>query len=358
MQPFFVDQFYNPSASYGPAENVHKSIEQARSLVAHHLGAKSSEVIFTSGGTESNNLAINGVMDNNPDGTILISTIEHDSVFAPANQHKLKTIDVDNSGLVSLDDLKSKIDDSVVLISIMQANNEIGTVQPIRKVGEIIKQIRKDRTGRGIDKPLYLHTDACQAAGYLDIHVHALGVDMMSINGGKLHGPKQSGVLFVGSGVKLSPQIMGGGQQRGLRSGTENPAGAIGLATALDIAQSERQNEVLRLESLQKEFMKSLEAEVPDALINGSIKHRLVNNLSVTFPGHDGERLLILLEENGILAAAGSACKASSGEPSRVLGAIGLDDESARSTIRFSMGRETTIKDVKKTISVIKSLLA
>lgn len=358
MQPYFSEQFYNPSATYGPAEQVHKAVNEARDLVAHHLGAKSNEIIFTSGGTESNNLAIKGVMENHPNSTVLISAVEHDSVFFPASKYKKKTVDVDNKGLIDLEDLQNKIDDSVVLISVMQANNEIGTVQPLRKISSILKDIKKDRTKRKIDTPIYLHTDACQAAGYLDVHVHSLGVDLMTINGGKLHGPKQTGALFVAVGVELNPQILGGGQQRGLRSGTENVAGAIGLATALDIAQSARHEEVTRLETLQKDFVSRLNEALPETIINGPMKHRLVNNVSATFPGQEAERLLILLEEHGILAAAGSACKASSKEPSRILTAIGLDTALARSTIRFSMGRQTTAKDVEKTVFVLKSLLA
>jgi cysteine desulfurase len=351
MEPYFADNFYNPSATYGPARYVQKALLAARSQVAHWLGARSSEIIFTAGGTEANNLAIHGVMRQFPKGNIVVSGIEHESVLAPAQAYDCRVVSVKPDGRLDLDDLRKKIDANTVLVSVMYANNEIGTIQPIREVAKIIAAKRQERGPKG--RPLYLHTDACQAANYLDLHVARLGVDLMTINGGKIYGPKQSGALYVKAGVTLMSLIQGGGQERGLRSGTENVAAAIGLATALELAQSGRREEAVRLQALQKLFFESLEREIPRAVINGSRKYRLPNNVHLTILGHDNERLLIQLDEAGILAAAGSACSASRETPSHVLRALGLSDADARASLRFTMGRDTTKAMIERCAQVL-----
>ncbi len=348
MQPYFAADFYNPSATYLAAQNVRRDLEAARGRVAHWFGARPSEVVFTAGGTEANNLAIHGVMQQFPGGNVVVSAIEHESVLAAAHQYNCREAGVTPDGLVDVASLVKLIDNETILVSVMYANNEIGTIQPIRHISQAIEKIRKARKTAGNSRPLYLHTDAAQAAAYLDLHVARLGVDLMTVNAGKIYGPKQSGALFIGSKVELKPQVLGGGQERGYRSGTENVAGAIGLATALDLVQGRRHEEVQRLQKLQSLFLDLIEDKFPDALINGSRKNRLPNNVHVTFPGQDNERLIFQLDAAGILCAAGSACSASSDEPSHVLKAMGKTDAEAQSSLRFTMGRETTEPDIQR----------
>jgi cysteine desulfurase len=354
MEPYYATQFYNPSATYQSAQQVRKALSQARAGVAHWLGAKSSEVIFTAGGTEANNLAIHGIMRQFPEGNIVISAIEHESVQAPSGRYDYREVTVQPDGRINLDDLRKKIDNQTVLVSIMYANNEIGTVQPIREAAKIIKEVRTQRTTN--DPPLYFHTDACQAANYLDLHTAGLGVDMLSINGGKIYGPKQTGALYVKAGITLLPLIDGGGQEQGLRSGTENVAGAIGLAAALELVQTDRHEEAKRLQALQQQFFTQLAKALPSAIINGSMKYRLPNNLHFTLPGTDNERVLIQLDEAGIQAAAGSACSASDETPSHVLRALGLSDSDAQASLRLTMGRHTTLAQLEQVIHFLQKI--
>jgi cysteine desulfurase len=287
-----------------------------------------------------------------PKGNIVVSGIEHESVLEPANGYDCRVVAVGADGRINLDDLEKKIDKHTVLVSIMYANNEIGTVQPIRQISQIIAAKRRGRQ----ELPLYFHTDACQAANYLDLHVSRLGVDLLTLNGGKIYGPKQSGVLYVKAGLSLQPQISGGGQERGLRSGTENIASAVGLAQALEIAQTMRHAEAERLQTLQQKFFNLLETQLPEVVINGSRKWRLPNNVHTTLPGKDNERLLFQLDQKGVLAAAGSACNASKDTPSHVLRAMGLSDSDAQSSLRFTMGRATTEADIASTVQLLGEL--
>ncbi len=358
MTPYLRDQFYNPSATYQAAINIKKDIELARSQVAEVLGSRSSEVVFSAGGTEANNMAIHGVMSQFPDANIVISSIEHESVREPAAQFDCKEASVDERGIIDTEKLKNLIDDKTVLVSIMHANNEIGTVQPIRRIAQIVKDVRASRQKSGNKLPLYLHTDACQAANYLDLHVSRLGVDLMTLNGGKIYGPKQSGALFVKAGLQLNPLIRGGGQERGARSGTENVAGIVGFGTALVEAQQLKNTELKRLSELQKLFFDNVTKNIPTATINGSLKLRLPNNVHITIPGQDNERLLIQLDEAGIMAAAGSACSASHEESSHVLKACGITDKNARASLRFTFGRQTTTQDIEKTIQTLAKITA
>jgi cysteine desulfurase len=358
MQPYFRDIFYNPSATYAVAKQAHQALETARAQIAHWLGARSSEIIFTAGGTEANNLAIQGVLHQFAGAKLVVSSIEHESVLAPAHCFDAREAGVTADGRIDLDDLRHQIDDQTVLVSVMYANNEIGTIEPLRDVSRLVETIRRARQASGNDLPLYLHTDAAQAANYLDLHVARLGVDLMTINGGKIYGPKQSGALYVKSGVRLEPQLLGGGQERNLRSGTENVAGAAGLAAALELAQTMRHAESERLYELQRQFITLLAGQIPEALVNGSQKYRLPNNIHVTFPGQDNERLLIQLDEAGILAAAGSACSASDEEPSQVLRALGLSEAEAQASLRFTMGRTTTSADIDMVVQALKRYTA
>jgi cysteine desulfurase len=357
MLPYYSEQFYNPSANYLAAQGVRKELEAARATVAGAIGARPVEITFTAGGTEANNLAIRGVMEAFPDSKVIISAIEHDSVQNTAKNYQCIEAPVTEQGIIDLVALEKLIDDQTVLISIMYANNEIGTILPIREIARFVGAIKADRKKRGIELPLYLHTDAAQAVNYLDCHVSRLGVDLMALNGGKIYGPKQSGVLYVRSGTQLKPLVYGGGQEHGLRSGTENVAGAIGLARALTRTQEMRHDETHRLQRLQQYFMTKLADEIPDARINGSRSKRLPNNVHITLPGADNERLLFALDDKGILAAAGSACSASDEESSHVLHALGLSDEAARASLRFTMGRGTTEEELDTVISVLKSLV-
>lgn len=354
MQPYFAKEFYNPSAIYLAAKKIKQDIEEARAKVAQTLGARSSEIVFTAGGTEANNLAIKGVISQFPGANVVVSAIEHESVLVPAGEFNCRLAPVDKQGIVDLSKLEKLIDDKTVLISVIYANNEIGTVQPLRQISQLLGQIRAKRKN---NLPLYFHTDACQAGAYLDLHVNRLGVDLMTLNGGKICGPKQSGTLYVKTGVQLQPQILGGGQESGRRSGTENIAGIVGFAKALELAQNNKLTEIKRLQDLQKLFMELLQKNIPAVIINGSMKYRLPNNVHVTITGQDNERLLMELDERGIQCAAGSACSASSEEPSHVLKAIGLTDKQAQSSLRFSMGRDTTESDIKKTAKTLTEIV-
>ncbi|HJQ08999.1 MAG TPA: cysteine desulfurase family protein [Candidatus Saccharimonadales bacterium] len=350
MQPYFSERFYNPSATYLAAAHVRKEIEAARARIARCFGVRPAEVVFTAGGTEANNLAICGVMEQFPEGNVVISAIEHESVRVTARRYECREAPVTADGIIAPDRLIALVDDNTVLVSVMYANNEVGTVQPIRMLGQKIAEIRQVRIQKGSKRPLYFHADAAQAAAYLDLHTARLGVDMLTINGGKIYGPKQSGALFVSARVPLAPQIWGGGQERGFRSGTENVAGVMGLSTALDIVQQRRHAESERLIRLQQLFFELLKEAVPPSIINGSKKHRLPNNVHLTIPGADNERLIFQLDQSGVLCAAGSACSASHEEPSHVLRAMGIADTDAQSSLRFTMGIATTEKDIRVTV--------
>jgi len=358
MEPFFNDQFFNPSAMYLAAREVHQTLAAARSAVAAVLGARPAEIIFTAGGTEANNLLIHGIMAQYPGKKILVSSIEHESVLVPAHHYNCHEIAVRPDGIVEVAALERLIDDDTVLVCVMYANNEVGSVQPLREVAACLQTVRTKRRASGNTLPLYFHTDAAQAANYLDLHVSRLGVDSMTLNGGKLYGPKQSGALWLRGTLSLEPLIFGGGQERGLRSGTENVAAIVGFSTALQLAQTLRATETRRLKSLQQLFLDQVTAGIPAAIINGSLKKRLPNNVHLTVPGYDNERLLIGLDEAGILAAAGSACSASREEPSHVLRAMGISDAAARASLRFTMGRATTERDVRRTVAVLAGLIA
>ena len=358
MQPYFSETFYNPSAVYMAGTAVRKDMEKARAAVARWFGSRPSEIIFTAGATEANNLAIHGIMQQFPEANLVVSSVEHDSVLAAAVNYSCKTIPVDTEGIVALAELDKLIDEHTVLICVQYANNEVGTIQPLKEVAELVKTVRAQRAKSGNSLPLYLHSDAAQAAGYLDLHATRLGADFISINGGKIYGPKQSGALYIRAGLQIVPLIYGGGQERGLRSGTENVAACIGLAKALDLAQTMRHAEVKRLQSLQHQFIDSLQQKVPATIVNGSRKHRLPNNVHITIPGQDNERLLFALDEASVMAAAGSACSASDDTPSHVLKAMGLTDQEARASLRFSFGRQTTNEDIAAAVDTLIKLLA
>ncbi len=350
MLPYFQDKFYNPSANYLLAKNVNNDLKQARNQVASVLGARFQEIIFTAGGSEANNLAIHGIMKRFPDKHIISSYLEHDSVLSPIKEYDYSFAKVKSDGLIDLSSVESLIQDNTVLITLMIANNEIGTIQPIKQLMQIVERIRFFRLNNKNYLPLYVMADGCQATNYIDLHVSRLKVDMLTLNGSKIYGPKQSGILYLKHGVQIQPIINGGGQEFNLRSGTENMAGSVGFTTALLKAQSIKKDEVIRLRKLQDNFIKLVNQKLTGTFINGSLKHRLPNNVHLTFPGFDNERLLIELDNRGIMASAGSACSAASMKPSHVLSAIGMPDDLIRSSLRFTFGRSTTLLMLEQTI--------
>lgn len=360
MKPYFSDKFFNPSASYAAATEARADYEAARHSLAQIIGARPAEITMTAGATESINLAFSFPRLSKRQ-KILVSAVEHPAVLAAATREtlftKVQLIRVEKSGRVNLDDLGRRLDDDVTMISIGYANSEIGTVQPIREVAEVITTARADRLKRGVKRPLLLHTDASQAAGLLDINVARLGVDLMTLNAGKCYGPKQVGLLYVRAGVKLQPLIVGGGQESGLRSGTENVAGAVGFARALGIAEKKRKTETRRLAELRDDLEKFLIQEFPDVVINGHGKHRLPNVLNFSVLGLDGERALFALDQRGVCVATGSACAANKGTRSHVLTAIGLGDDLADGSLRISLGRPTTHDEIKKVKPILVEVL-
>jgi cysteine desulfurase len=355
-QQYFSDTFYNPSAVYQSARDVRKVLEAARAKVANVLGSKDQEVLFTAGGTEANNIAIQSVMNQFPDGNIVVSSIEHESVLEPASKYERRLAPVTKNGIIDVQALESLIDDQTVLVSVMYANNEIGTIQPLKEVAKVIE---RKRAARANTMPLYFHTDACQAANYLDLQVTRLGVDMMTLNGGKIYSMKQSGCLYIRAGVSLEDFILGGGQENGIRSGTENVPAQIAFATMLQNVQADRKIESARQQVLCDTLFATLLQKIDNLKLNGDGKKRLPNNLNLLIPGADGERLLMELDEAGVMVATGSACTASSDDPSHVLLATGLTAQEASASIRITIGRTTTDAEIawaaKQMITVLQA---
>lgn len=337
MQPYFSDAFYNPSAPYAPALEVRRDYEAAKQTIARAIGATGEELVMTAGATESINLAFGGV-----NGHVVVPAIEHHAVLAVAQRHDHTLVPVDARGRVAPKAIAEAITPTTELVSVALANNELGTIQPLRDIAALIKNIRDERLANGNHTPLYLHSDASQGVGQLDVNVARLGVDMLTLNAGKIYGPKQVGVLWAARHVTLTPQIVGGGQERNLRSGTENVAGTIGFAKAIELASEHRQFESRRLASLRDTMQKKLMEAFPQAIISGHPKHRLAGHLHISFPNLDAERVLFALEARGVLVATGSACAANKGTRSHVLTAIGLAPEVADGSLRLTLGHLST----------------
>ncbi len=348
MQPYFSDAFYNPSAPYAPAIAVRRDYESAKQAIARTIGAKGDDLIITAGATESINLAFSSC-----GGHSVTSSIEHHAVLAAARRHAHTLIAPDMRGLVSASAVKEAITPGTRLVSIALANNELGTIQPLRDIAEVIKNEREDRLRRGDYTPLYLHTDASQGAGQLDVNVARLGVDLLTLNAGKVYGPKQVGLLWAAPVVKLQPAIVGGGQERGVRSGTENVAGVIGFAKAMELAHEHRKFEAKRLAELRDELQAKLVAAFPEAVLSGHQKHRLAGHLHISFPGLDAERVLFALELRGVLVATGSACAANKGTRSHVLTGIGLMPEVADGSLRLTLGHLSTPENTTRAAEII-----
>lgn len=334
MLPALTDGFFNPSSPYAPAVAVRREYEAAKARIARTIGAKGDEIIITAGATESVNLAFSLAH-----GHVVATTIEHHAVLAAAQTHDHTLVTVDTYGQVSPDDVQAAIRADTTLVSCALANNELGTIQPITELAAVVKRVRDERLECGNHTPLYFHCDASQGVGLLDVQVARLGVDLLTVNAGKVYGPKQVALLWVRAGVQVTPQIVGGGQERGLRSGTENVAGVLGFAAALEYVTGKRRGETRRLQQLRDELETQLVTAFPDSIVSGHPRHRLASHLHISFPGLDAERLVFLLETKSVLVATGSACAANKGTRSHVLTAIGLAPEVADGSLRLTLGQ-------------------
>ena len=356
MEPYFSRDFFNPSAAYLPAKKVAAEYEAAKGAIAHAIGAKSTDIVITGGATEANNLVFTSIVSatepifSSVANHVLYLETEHDSVRAIAQKYNGTAIKVLSNGLIDLEDLKAKITDETRLISVSLANNELGTIQPMAEIGAIVRNVKLDRLKRGVRAPLYLHSDASQALNLLDINVARLGIDMLTLNAAKVYGPKGVGALYVAHDVKLSPISLGGGQEQGLRSGTENVPGVIGFAAAVKEAKEHLNGNRKKYAN----FKKTLLAELQDyELINK--KHTLDNFIVLCYNCIDAERLIYLLEEKEIYVATGAACAASKGQKSHVLTAIGLSDSQIAGSLRLTMGETNTEEQIHEAARIINN---
>lgn len=359
MLPYFSDVFANPSSFHTPGMRAKEAVIEARGAIAKVLNARPDDIIFTSGGTESDNLAVMGVPRASAEKKHVITTsIEHHAVLEPLlhmqkkGEIELTVLPVDRNGMVSVDEVEKALRPDTVLVSVMYANNEIGTIQPLGDIGRMLLKWRK---ANNTVLP-YFHTDACQAAGSLDLDVEKLHVDLLTLNGSKIYGPKGVGVLYVRRGTKIEPLMRGGGQERNIRSGTENVPGIIGLATALALAQEEKDVENARLTALRDRLAEGLLA-IPKTLLNGHPTERLPNSVNVSFIDIEGEAAVLYLDAEGIYASTGSACASLALDPSHVILATGLSYEGAHGSMRFTLGKRTTAEDVEKVIQVMPGIV-
>ena len=353
MEPYFAEQFFNPSAAYLPAKKVAAEYEAAKAQIAHAVHVKASDLVITAGATEANNLAFTAVSSQELTGTprVLYLSTEHDSVRRVAEQCGGESIQVLSNGLVDLQDLKAKITDVTELISISLVNNELGTIQPLAEVATIIREIKLDRMKRGIKTQLLLHSDASQALNLIDINVARLGVNLLTLNAAKIYGPKGVGALYVSHGVRLYPLAVGGGQENGLRAGTENVPGVVGFAKAAELAKEHQNGNRKKYAKWRQILLSELQNY---ELINK--KHVLDSFVVLCYPGIDAERLVFLLEDKGVYVATGAACAASKGVRSHVLKAIGLSDEQIAGSLRLTMGETNTEEQIIEAANIINEV--
>lgn len=374
MKPFLEGNFGNPSSLHEMGQSAKAAIEESRQQVATVLGARPSEVIFTSGGTESINLAIQGIaksytMRTHTLGRIILSSIEHEAVLESARAlerygWKIDYLPVDKNGAVNPADLQKLIKPNTALVSVMYANNEVGTIQPIAKLGAVIAGINRKQIAKKLPS-IYFHTDACQAGGVMDLDVTKLKVDLLTLNGSKIHGPKGVGILYLKTGTHIEPLIYGGGQERGLRSGTENTPAIVGFAQALQLAQKSRQKNVRKLLELQT-YLENQLRKITGLTVNGPRNdkqnlNKLPGTINFSIKDVEGEALMLYLDAAGFAVATGSACTTGSTDPSHVLLAMGVKPALAKSTIRLSLSPDITkaqltqfAKVLTKTISMLR----
>ncbi len=348
MQPYFSEQFFNPSSPYEPAIKVRRAYGAAKDSIARVIGARAEELVMTAGATESINLALHQAK-----GHVITTAIEHPAVLEAAKLHDCTLVGVNDKGRVDPQAIKEAIRPNTELVSVALANNELGTIQPLADIATVIAAERQTRREAGNNTPINLHTDASQGVGQLDIHVSRLGVDMMTLNSAKMYGPKQVGLLYASRSIQLKALIVGGGQEQDLRGGTENVAGVIGFARALELVDSIRKSEVERLTNLRDELENRLIAAFPDAVTSADKKHRLAGHLHISFPGLDAERLVFLLEAKGVLVATGSACAANKATRSHVLVAIGLAPEICDGSLRLTLGHLSTPENTQQAAELI-----
>jgi len=392
MEPFLNEEYGNPSSIHERGRRAKEAIENARKTVARILQCSPHEIVFTGSGTEANNLGIFGIARRYKKGHLITTAIEHHAVLRAMEALEKKGcevtyLEVDQYGLIDSKKIKAALRPETILVSVMYANNEIGTIEPIVEVGKVIRDYRKEKLKienwklKIQEKTPFFLVDACQAAGYLDINVEKLGVDLMALNGSKIYGPKGIACLYVRNGVELTPIIYGGGQEKGLRSGTENVAGIVGFARALEIAYQEREKEGQRLAALRDYFIKEILQRLPGTVLNGHPSDRLPNNINISIPGIEGEAAVIYLDARGIQCSTGSACSAVSLEPSHVIAALaplearpdrvgtavacgdlpltglGKSDEYTTGSLRFTLGRATTKGDIDYVMSVLPEIV-
>ena len=353
MLPYFTENFGNGSSIYSIGRRSKRAIDEARHKVAKAIGAQDKEIYFTSCGSESDNLAIKGIARANTENGkhIITSKIEHPAVLNTCRTlekdgYDVTYLNVSKDGIVDLQELKDSIREDTILITIMFANNEIGTVQPIEEISKIAKE-----------KNIIFHTDAVQAVGNVKIDVASIGVDALSMSAHKFYGPKGVGVLYVKNGIEFCKIQDGGHQERDKRAGTENVAGIVGTGKAIELSMQNLENYNSKLLKLRNYFISEITNRYPEARINGDLKQRLPGNVNVTFPNVDAEELLLKLDSQGICASAGSACSSGSAEPSHVLTAIGLDKNSVLGTLRFTFGEQNTVDDVRILIENIVKII-
>ncbi len=370
METVYKNNYFNPGGLYQEAVVTNGIVSESRKSVAKLLGTNSEHVIFTRGGTESNNMAVLGVLTRFAAQTtlstivervphVITSEIEHPAVLETLKdleakkQIELSIIPVDEQGIVIVDEIKKALRSETVLVSIMYVNNEIGTIQPIKEITKLVRWFKKQNELKTY--PL-VHVDAIQATNYLDINVERLGVDLMSLSGSKIYGPKSSGILYIRNKDLVSPVFHGGSQEFGLRAGTEDIAPIVGFTKALEKTRSISESENARLLDLQKYFFAELEKNIPKIKINGSLTDRVCNNINISIPGMSSERLVIELDAQGISASSKSACREQDDEESYVIAAL-RKDRSAHGSIRFTMGRSTTKADIKKTVRILSEIV-
>ena len=352
MLPYFHLSYGNPSSAYRIARKNKRAIEQARCEVAKVIGAKPKEIFFTSGGTESDNMALKGIAAANKEkgNHIITSKIEHPAILNSCHclekqGYDITYLNVNEKGIIRLEELEQAIRPDTILISIMTANNEIGTIQPVEQIGQIAHKYQ-----------VYFHTDAVQATGNIPIHVETWKVDALSMSAHKFYGPKGMGAIYIRQGTKLDSIMDGGHQEKGKRSGTENVAGIVGLAEALTLANQEMEINNRKIVAVRNYFIERLKKWDKKIVINGDMEKRLPGNVNVTFPRGDAQSMLFELDEMGICASAGSACSTGEAMPSHVLTAIGLTAQEVEGTLRFSLGKENTKEEIEYVMEVLLKL--